>query len=41
MTKVVIVDDEKDLVDALSEYLAQMKIEIIGVGHDGSKAIEY
>ena len=40
MTKVVIVDDEKDLVDALSEYFSEMKIEIIGIGHDGGKAIE-
>lgn len=40
MTKVIIVDDEKDLVDALLEYFTQMKIEIIGIGHDGGKAIE-
>ena len=40
MTKVVIVDDEKDLVDALSEYFSQMNIEIVGIGHDGGKAIQ-
>ena len=40
MTRVILIDDEKDLVDALSEYLTQMKIEIIGTAHDGRKAIE-
>jgi two-component system chemotaxis response regulator CheY len=39
MIRIVIVDDEKDLVDALVDYFGEMKIEVIGIGHDGKTGI--
>ncbi len=40
MTSVVIVDDENDLVEVLSELMNLNKIDVLGVGYDGKQAVE-
>lgn len=40
MTTVVIVDDEVDAVDGLSELLQIKKIDVVGVGYDGKQAVD-
>lgn len=38
--KVIIVDDEKDVVDVFSDYLELQGVQIVGVGYDGKEAVE-
>ena len=39
MTSVIIVDDDKDVVDSLSMLLESNGIEVIGKGYDGLEAV--
>ncbi len=38
--KIIIVDDEKDVVDVFSDYLELQGVQIVGVGYDGKEAVE-
>ena len=40
MTRVTVVDDDKDTVDIFSEFLKIYGIEVVGTGHNGKQAIE-
>jgi len=38
--KIIIVDDEKDVVDVFSDYLELQGVQIVGVGYNGKEAVE-
>jgi len=40
MTKVIVVDDDKDTVEVFCEYLEIKGIEVLGRGHNGREAVE-
>lgn len=40
MTSVVIVDDENNLVEVLSELMNMNKVDVLRVGYDGKQAVE-
>ena len=40
MTKVIVVDDDKDTVEVFCEYLEIKDIEVLGRGHNGKEAVE-
>ncbi len=40
MVNVIIIDDERDLVDALGDYFKEMKMKVVGNGHNGKEGIE-
>ena len=40
MTKVIVVDDDKDTVEVFCEYLEIKDIEVLGRGHNGREAVE-
>ena len=40
MTTIVLVDDDKDLVEITAELLKLSKIDILGVGYDGKQAVD-
>lgn len=40
MTRIVIVDDEKDAVDTLTTLFESEKIEVVGQGYDGEQAYQ-
>lgn len=39
MTKVIVVDDDPDMVDITSEYLEKIGIKVVGTGYDGKDAM--
>ena len=40
MTTLVIVDDDKDIVEATTDLMKISEIDVIGVGYDGKQAVE-
>ena len=40
MTTVIVIDDDKDTVNVLTEFLQLKGIEVIGKGHDGIQAVD-
>ena len=40
MTKVIVVDDDRDTVEVFTEYLGIKGIEVLGKGHNGKEAVE-
>lgn len=40
MTTIVIVDDERDMVEVSTELLRMSGIDVVGVGYDGKQALE-
>ena len=40
MTKVVLVDDERDIVEVTTLLLESSEIDVVGVGYDGKQAVE-
>jgi len=39
MTKIIIIDDEVDYTEILSDYCEMNDIEVVGIGHNGQDAI--
>ena len=40
MSRIIIIDDEIDIIDTLSEFFEDESIEIIGTGKNGQEAVE-
>jgi DNA-binding NarL/FixJ family response regulator len=40
LVKVIIIDDDKDTVDVLGEYLELIGIQVVGKGHNGKDAVD-
>jgi len=40
MTKVIVVDDDRDTVEVFTEYLSIKGIDVLGKGYNGKEAIE-
>ncbi len=40
MTRVIVVDDDKDTVEVFTEYLAMKGIDVVAKGYNGKEAVE-
>ncbi len=40
MTRVIVVDDDRDTVEVFTEYLAMKGIDVVGKGYNGKEAVE-